>query len=247
MSLPAPVDQVHHSALQVLDVFALCTRGQPVRLPLGAQRCIAYLAMRPRPQCRAGVAAQLWPDLPEARAAATMRSILWQVRKRAPGVINGHADTVTLGPAVGVDVRRAIECARQLTGPEPRLDDWANMVEDLGYDILPTWPDDWLVLERERYRQIRLHALESLSRALSRTGHTQPAIDLALNAVAADPLRETAQRALIEAHLADGNLSEALRQYQIYVRTLRSALGVEPTQALAGLVLDRKMPTSIRQ
>jgi hypothetical protein len=39
----------------------------------------------------------------------------------------------------------------------------ANLYEDL----LPAWDDDWLVLERERHRQLRLHALENLSARLS--------------------------------------------------------------------------------
>ena len=46
-----------------------------------------------------------------------------------------------------------------------------------------------------------------------------PALEAALAAVAGEPLRESAHRVLIKAHLAEGNVSEAIRQYHFY-RTL---------------------------
>lgn len=33
----------------------------------------------------------------------------------------------------------------------------------LSWDLLPIWYDDWLVIDRERQRQIRVHALEQMS------------------------------------------------------------------------------------
>ena len=93
-----------------------------------------------------------------------------------------------------------------------------------------------MIVERERLRQIRVHALEELSRRLAvghRYGH---AIDAALAAIAADPLRESAHRRLIEAHLAEGNASEAIRQYETYAELLASQLGIEPSPALRRLV-----------
>src|SRR6266700_2866149 len=34
--------------------------------------------------------------------------------------------------------------------------------EGLSADLLPDWYDDWLLLEQERFRQLRMHALEAL-------------------------------------------------------------------------------------
>ena len=65
-------------------------------------------------------------------------------------------------------------------------------------------------------------------------------------AVAAEPLRESAQRALIRAHLAEGNRSEALRQYRSYESLLRDELGLEPTSDLKALVgLAPSAPRSV--
>jgi two-component SAPR family response regulator len=63
--------------------------------------------------------------------------------------------------------------------------------------------------ERERIRQRMLHALEVLSRTLRNAGRYGEAIDAAMDAVAVEPLREAAHRALAEAHFAEGNVIEA--------------------------------------
>ena len=80
-------------------------------------------------------------------------------------------------------------------------------------DLLPDWNEDWVLIERERFRQARLHALEALCDRFSEAGRMMPAIQAGLAAVTADPFRESAHRALIRTHLREGNRSEALRQY----------------------------------
>ena len=57
-----------------------------------------------------------------------------------------------------------------------------------------------------------------------------------MTAIGADPLRETAQRLLIEAHLAERNWHEARRAFDLYRRVLRAELGVEPGHALLQLL-----------
>ncbi len=100
---------------------------------------------------------------------------------------------------------------------------------NLAGDLLPGWYDDWVIVERERIRQLRLHALEVLCENLSRSGRHAQAVDAGLSAVAEEPLRESAQRALIAAHLREGNVSEAVRQYDRYRKLLGASLGLEPS------------------
>ena len=95
-------------------------------------------------------------------------------------------------------------------------------------DLLPGWDDDWLLLERERVRQIHLHALEALSTRLRVSGRFGRAIEAALAAVAAEPLRESAHNALMAAHLGEGNIAEAHRQYRRYERILWDELRLSP-------------------
>ena len=93
-----------------------------------------------------------------------------------------------------------------------------------------------MLVERERFHQLRLHALEASCDRLITAGRCGEAIDAGLAVVAAEPLRESAHRALIRAHLAEGNQGEAHRQYQLCCEILRDELGVEPSNTLRALL-----------
>ncbi|MFF7550617.1 BTAD domain-containing putative transcriptional regulator [Streptomyces canus] len=130
-------------------------------------------------------------------------------------------------------MHKSVHRTRSLeTGARPE----ESLSNFFSHDLLQDWLDEWVVVEREKYRQIRLRALETLCRRFTEAGERASAIEAGLSAVAADPLRETAQRVLIQAHLAEGNLSEAVRQYRTYARLLDAELGVEPTAALTALL-----------
>ncbi len=94
------------------------------------------------------------------------------------------------------------------------------------------WYEDWLVFERERFRQLQLHALEALSRLLAASGRFAEAVESGLAAVAAEPLRESAHRCLINAYLAEGNAGEAIRQFVRYRDLLRAELDLAPSEQM---------------
>jgi DNA-binding SARP family transcriptional activator len=54
--------------------------------------------------------------------------------------------------------------------------------------------------------------------------------------VRAEPLRESAHAALIQVHVAEGNQSEALREFTHYRALLNAELGLEPTLRLRRLI-----------
>jgi DNA-binding SARP family transcriptional activator len=56
-----------------------------------------------------------------------------------------------------------------------------------------------------------------------------------MTAVGIEPLRESAQRVLIEAHLAEGNLVEARRAFMRYRDLVADELGVLPSRELADI------------
>ncbi len=101
---------------------------------------------------------------------------------------------------------------------------------------MPGWFDDWVIVERERLRQIRLHALDALCERLIEARRWAQAVQVALADVDGEPLRESAQRMLIIAHLGVGNVSEAVRQLARYRRLLGDELHLEPSFDLERLV-----------
>jgi DNA-binding SARP family transcriptional activator len=182
------------------------------------------------------VAGTLWLDSTDDRAGASLRSSLWRLNRPGHVLVDATGTHLCLASAVDVDLRRAFALARRLLDGTADHEDLDAGEAALGGELLPDWYDDWLVFERERFRQVSLHALEALAERLVRAGEVARALEAALSAVRAEPLRESAHRVLIRVHLAEGNRGEAVRQYELCRRLLRERLGVEPTEQLDRLL-----------
>lgn len=229
--------------LTLLGGFELLRGGQLVSLPASAQRLLALLAVRERPASRLWVAGTLWPDRDEARGAANLRSTLWRLRQPNLELVAVSGDRLSVSPSVDVDLHRARTLAWAILHGGAALDHPDHVPAELvAGDLLPDWYDDWVLVEQERVRQLRLHALEELSGALVATGRGAAAVEAGLLAVRCDPLRESAQRALIRAHLAEGNRADALRHYRSYEALLAGELGIAPSPDLGELC--RCVPTN---
>jgi DNA-binding SARP family transcriptional activator len=221
--------------LALLGGFDLLVDGQIVALPRAAQRLLAFLALNERPLLRVYVAGTLWPESEERHAAGSLRSALFKLRHPAYELVELSSGHLELPQKMSVDVRDSIALCHRLVDHSPFVPDNADGVR-LSTDVLPDWSDDWLVVEREHFRQLRLHALEALSERLTVVGRFPQAIESGLAAVAAEPLRESAHRVLIKAHVAEGNRGEAARQYRLFRQLLHDELGVEPSDAMEDLV-----------
>jgi DNA-binding SARP family transcriptional activator len=222
--------------LFLLGGFELRRGRTVVELPTDAQRVCAFLALHSRPPTRTSVSGVLWTSATEDRANANLRAALWKIRRRDDALVAAKGHCLSLQPAVRVDVTPMIARARRLLecGDLPS-DDVADR-DAFSSDLLPDWDEDWVVTERERLRQLRLHALEELCRQLSRRRRHGEAIDAGLAAVASEPLRESAQLALIKAYLAEGNVNEARRQGEEYRTLLWEDLRLEPSPAFQGVL-----------
>lgn len=221
--------------LELVEGFSLVGPSGPLPLPIAQQRLVAYLALAGRPTARRHLAFALWPDLIDERARSALRSSLYRLRHLVPGrVVEGIGDRIQMAPRVSCDVQQVLGWTeRVLRGgltPDDRSEPGA-----FG-EILPGWDDDWVVLERERFRQRVLHAYEALAHWLVTEQRYADAVEAAFAAVAIDPLRESANRALIEAHLAEGNAAEALRHFDTFASRLSIELGLDPSPAISALV-----------
>lgn len=221
--------------LALLGGFRIVHRGARVELPAAGQRLVAFLALERRPVPRAYVAGHLWPETPDRRAAANLRSALWRLGREDCLLVDVADDRLALAGEVALDVAGLLDVDGQVSAAADQ-DALGSLVDCYDRELLPGWYTEWLWGWRERWRHLRLHALEQLSRVSSSAGRHRVAVDAALAAVRVEPLRETAQRTLIEAHLAEGNQSEALRQYEQYCHLLATELGLAPSSRLTDLL-----------
>src|SRR6478752_6140547 len=73
----------------------------------------------------------------------------------------------------------------------------AETVSRLSMRLLPGWYDDWVVLEQERWDQLRLHALESAAEVLFGRGQHMLALEAGLVAARSELFRESAHGIII--------------------------------------------------
>ena len=139
-------------------------------LSAGSARLIAFLALHPGPHDRHVIAGMLWPDASEPRAVGKLRSALWRLNALPVPLVDVDRSSVALEPQVLVDVRLLSDWAARVISGNHCTDDFAHTPWDLiGLDLLPGWPDDWLLLERERIRQRLMHGLENMACELIRS------------------------------------------------------------------------------
>lgn len=222
--------------LGLMRGFTLDSGDRAVSIPLSAQRVVAFVALRNRPTLRPYVAEMLWLDATQERAMANLRSALWRLRQPGATIIEATGDYLSLSPGVAVDVLDFVAWSHRLLAGENDIG--AATVDQMvvAGDLLPDWYDDWVLIERERLRQLRLHALERACVQLTAAGDFGRAIELGLAAITDEPLHESGHMALINAHLREGNRAEALRQYDAYAKLMRDELRLEPAPQMQALV-----------
>ena len=214
--------------------------GRLLGLPTSSTaRIVVYVALH-RPTTRARLAAALWPDAANERADGSLRTGLWRLHRAHRGLVQTATGLIRLDPDLSVDYHELTRLGRSLLldPNDPCLnpnDGYSGVLRLAAAELLPGWDEEWIFHEQERFRQLRLHVLESLSVRLHRQGVYGMALEAALTALGCDPLRESAHRAVIEVHFAEGNIGEARRQYLACLRMLRTELGVEPSRALLDL------------
>jgi DNA-binding SARP family transcriptional activator len=223
--------------LHLFDDPYLLLDGRRRELPEGSKRLVAFLALSEQRIGRRAAACRLWPTVTESRAAGNLRSALWRLRGAGLDVVETDKDALALRKDMLVDIELIFEWAARMIGDAGTERDLAcGAWRTRCVELLPGWYDDWVLLERERLRYRYLHGLEAMSRLLTRNGRCAEAVESAMAVIAVDPLRESAQRLLVEAHLAEGNVGEALRCFQHYRALVQRELRVDPSPELTALL-----------
>ncbi|MCX5001198.1 SARP family transcriptional regulator [Streptomyces sp. NBC_00638] len=226
--------------MRLFGAFQLeCSASGAVSVPPSGQRILAYLGLQ-RTATRTVLAGTLWPDVTEENALGSLRTALWRLHRGRHPVVESRGGVLALSDGVQVDVRSSTRAALLvLNRPEALGDEVPPELLSCG-ELLLGWDEEWVLLERERLRQLRMHALESLSGVLAERGRHGLALEAALTCVSLAPLRESAHRAVAAVHLAENNVVEAYRHYEAFRRLISDELGVEPSERFRSMLPPRR-------
>jgi DNA-binding SARP family transcriptional activator len=230
----------------MLDGFEVRHGDTVVKLPPCAERLVAFVALNRRARLRMFVAGSLWLESSQQRANASLRSTLWRLQQAGCEIVEARNGRLRIAEGVRIDLVEVGALARRALDPEASLSHAEVRCLYGGGDLLPDWYEEWIAIDRERFRQLRVHALEALCERFTAARRFGEAAEAALTVIQTEPLRESGHRALIRMHVAEGNHYEARRHYELTRQLLRTHLGTEPSEELSQIVPLLQEPVTVR-
>jgi DNA-binding SARP family transcriptional activator/TolB-like protein len=226
--------------------------GAWIELPGSTQRItarkqvavVAYLALDRFSASRDLLAGLLWGDVPDAKARASLRQALSELRAAHPllrDALRIDRANVLLDPScITVDTVQLLDDLKAGHLP-PAIRSGGELVNDIlyGFETVGGRFADWLADIR---RQIAGGYLECIAQAAARTD--LPAtlrMDMADAALGLDPLGENHCRFAMQ--LADdlGDIGRALQTYAAFYSRMEAELDMEPSLATQDLAASIKM------
>ncbi len=232
--------------IQLLGDFQLVLDGTPVTtitVPR-LQSLLAYLVLHyETPQDRSHLAFLFWPESTEAQAHTNLRQLVHHLRRslpRADQFIAVDKRQLRWLPASAaapwtldlLALEQALTEAAQADQAQERHKLRQALEQALHLyrgDLLPTCYEEWILPERDRWRQQFLQAAERLVTLLEEERETAAAIVAAQQLLRQDPLHEATYRHLMRLHAARGERAAALRVYHLCARRLERELGTGPS------------------
>src|SRR6266487_3779887 len=215
--------------MHLLGDFSLLSGDTPVTTMHVArlQSLLTYLVLhRTAPQARSHLAFLMWPDSTEAQAHSNLRKVLSQLRQALPYAthfVSANRQILQWQPAPEViftldieDFERALARASQaeqvqdMAGVRQALEQVTRLYRG---DLLPSCYDDWILPERDRFRQLFVTASERLMALLEQERAYSAAITVAQQLLHHDSVHEATYRQLMRLHALHGDRAAALRTY----------------------------------
>ena len=201
-------------------------------VPVKGLVLLAYLFIEGGEHLREILAANLWSEVDPARARGNLRTLLYDLGKHLPDLLEVSRKSVALqaGQAYTCDI---LDLQSGLDHPDPQ--ERATLLEAYRGDLLagislPDAPEmnEWIFSQQEIWRLRLLESLEDLFEAFQAAGDPQRAAAALRRQIRIEPWRESSHLALMQQLARQGQLAEALHQYEQLRTTLAEELNVEP-------------------
>ncbi|HEX8663192.1 MAG TPA: BTAD domain-containing putative transcriptional regulator [Beijerinckiaceae bacterium] len=232
--------------MSLLGGASLHFRGRRVELNnRKATALVGYLALAPEHRdTRERIVGLLWSETDEAKARATLRQVLRELRSIFEhcgyGGFSTERNEIGFKPStVLLDVSSALE---SVTAGRPHevLLDRTRVTETLllGYEDVDPSFRVWLLVTRENLRRRLIRGLED--QLAGKAWAPDEMRRLAEALIQLDPTHEGAYQALMRSHTDAGDISSALSAYKKLWDLLDDEYGMEPSDKTQKLVSEIK-------
>ncbi|MBI2836967.1 MAG: tetratricopeptide repeat protein [Acidobacteria bacterium] len=235
--------------IRLLGGFEIEHTGARVRLEtVKTEALLAYLALLPGRHPRLKLVGLLWGGLLESRGARNLRRALWDLRRHLASAeeavqLVATRVTVELVPQPGLWVD-ADQFQRSCAGAGPAGEIAAlteavdlyrgDLLDGLFIEDAPGF-EDWLTMQRGRFRDLAETALARLTLLHRQRGSYELGLLCARRLLAINPWQESAHRTLMEMLVLAGQPGAALSHFETCRRVLADELHTTPSQETTAL------------
>lgn len=191
---------------------------------------LTYLALEPGRHRRDALTALLWSDAPDNLARTSLRQALYQLRGVIGPALAADRDTVALAAPPETDVGAFLAAIEKDPEGAARYDP-AALLEGFTVPNAAGF-EEWVEGLRQRLQRMRNDALRIATERSAKRSHWRDAARWAAAWLEADPLAESAVRALVEARFMGGDAQAAIHAYRSYRDRLLRETGGTPSEAL---------------
>jgi DNA-binding SARP family transcriptional activator len=207
--------------------------GDSVRLVRRKSRAVLYyISARNQSVPRSQLLALFWPDLPRPAAQQTLRTTLHGLRQALGDGLVIKGEVIGLASSVLVDVHTFESVLgkqpEDLTELQTALDLYrGDFMEGFQLEDSQAF-EDWVNLERERYRRMAIRGLAALAAVSEARQEYETALSYLERALAFNPLQEDLQRDCMRLLYLAGDRPGAIRRYDELRKLLDKEMGVPP-------------------
>jgi DNA-binding SARP family transcriptional activator len=254
MATGALADQLMMEELQLelLGGLSIGLGGAPVTdfVSRKAPALLCYLVLSDNPQPRKTLATLMWSGVPQTNANKSLSTALSNLRRLFSPYLTITRQTASFNHNTPhrLDVREFQQRAEVALaqGPgSPEAETYELMAQAASQyqgDFLegfyvrdaPAF-EEWVLVQRERLRQLALRLLHALSTHCIQHSHYLAGIEHANRLLTIEPWQEDSHRKLMQLLALSGQRSAAMAQYQVCRRILVEELGAEPEAATTTL------------
>lgn len=226
----------------MLGQFDVRKGEETVEIPTRpAQSLLAYLILSAgTSHRREKLAGLLWPDASEENARSNLRHTLWRLRKAIGGEYL-DADKISISFDDENEYWLDAGLMERGDGSERSSEELLQIVTNYGGELLPGFYDDWVILERERYRSLFEQKIQALLDRLVEEQKWRQVLEWGERWLVLGQVPEPAYRALMIAHSGFGDTSGMAAVYKRCVKALQEELGVEPSDETKALYEQLKV------
>jgi DNA-binding SARP family transcriptional activator/predicted ATPase len=214
---------------------------------------LAYLAVTRRSHSREALSGLFWGEMPDDAAKANLRKILSILREIAGRELAIDRQAVAINPSSAIwldtqileaqlsQVRRGSGAGASVQSAGTLLESDVRRIEDAvslyrgdfleGFYVhsAPAF-EEWVLSERERLRQMALHALYRLVGHYTAKGDYGQGLDHATRLLTLEPWHEEVHQQMMLLLALSGQRSAAMDQFETCRRLLADELGAEPNR-----------------